>query len=253
MAFPCDCRRGGQLFRDRLDQNMASPAPGRQGAGWNAVGGHRTEIFMASRDLTPSRTPGLTTYGRDPFTAFRREMDQLFDTFFAPAEMRTFASPDMAAAIHPNLDVHETEQAYMVTAELPGIDLKDIELNLSDNVLTLRGEKRVERNEDQGGRRYSERSFGRFERTIPFPTEVDADRVEASCENGVLTVVLPKNARARDKTRRIEVRGASGEGGQMAGNGQTDANRTPGSQTAGSQTGGDGQKRGSGAQPRPPG
>jgi len=178
---------------------------------------------MANRDLTPLRTSGLPAFGRDPFTAFRREMDQLFDTFFTPAEARSFASSDLAAAVRPSVDVHETEQAYTVTAELPGIDQKDIELNLSDNTLTLRGEKRSERDEEDGGRRYSERSFGRFERVIPFPAEVDADHVEASCENGVLKVVLPKNAKARDKTRRIEVRGASTAGGdgQTAESGQT--------------------------------
>ena len=72
--------------------------------------------------------------------------------------------------------------------------MKDIELNLDDNALTLRGEKRSERREEDAGRRYSERTYGRFERTIPFAAEVDVDRVEASCENGVLKVVLPKNA-----------------------------------------------------------
>ncbi|CAN7573674.1 Hsp20/alpha crystallin family protein [Phenylobacterium sp. LjRoot225] len=192
---------------------------------------------MANRDLIPSRTSGLPTFGRDPFTAFRREMDQLFDTFFTPAEARSFASSDLTAAVRPSVDVQETEQAYTVTAELPGIDQKDIELNLSDNTLTLRGEKRTERNEEDGGRRYSERSFGRFERIIPFPAEVDADQVEASCENGVLKVVLPKNAKARDKTRRIEVRGAgaSAEPGQIPASGAMSASQQTGAQQSGAQ------------------
>ena len=105
----------------------------------------------------------------------------------------------------------------MVTAELPGIDQKDIELDLSDNALTLRGEKRSERKEEQAGRRYSERSYGRFERTIPFAAEIDADKVEARCENGVLKITLPKNPKARDKTRRIEIKGP-GAGEPSAGN-----------------------------------
>jgi HSP20 family protein len=191
---------------------------------------------MANRDLIPSRAFGLPVLARDPFLGFRREMDRLFDDFFAPAEARSFASPGPAqVALWPSLDVDETEQAYTVTAELPGIDMKDIELDLSDNALTLRGEKRTERHEEDGGRRYSERSYGRFERSIPFGAEVDADHVEASCENGVLKVVLPKNAQARDKTRRIEIRGASGGNGQTAGAGQT----TGSSQTTGtSQKGG---------------
>jgi HSP20 family protein len=170
---------------------------------------------MANRDLTPWRQ-SPAAFARDPFSTFRREMDRLFDDVFAPAEGRSFAPMTQGgaegAAVRANLDVHENEQAYTVTAELAGVDQKDIELSLQDNALTLRGEKRSERNEEDGGRRYSERSFGRFERTIPFAHEIDADRVEASCENGVLKVVLPKNAQARDKTRRIQIRGQSGAG-----------------------------------------
>lgn len=171
---------------------------------------------MANRDLTPwSRGGGLTPFGRDPFLSFRREMDRLFDDFFTPSsETRSFAAPGAAAAsaIQPSIDVDETEQAYTVTAELPGIAEQDVELNLADNALTISGEKRSERNEDQGGRRYSERSFGRFSRTIPFPTEVDADRVEAAYRNGVLTITLPKNEKAKDKTRKIEIRREAGQG-----------------------------------------
>ena len=106
-------------------------------------------------------------------------MDRLFDDFFAPAagEGRSFAQPPQQGAasfVSPSIDVDESEQAYVVTAELPGIAEQDIELNLRDNALTISGEKRSERNEEEGGRRYCERSFGRFQRTIPFPNEVDA-------------------------------------------------------------------------------
>ena len=88
---------------------------------------------------------------------------------------------------------------------------KDVELNLRDNVLTISGEKRSEREEEKGGSRYTERSYGRFERSIPFPTEIDPERVDAVFKNGVLTVTLPKNARAQEQTRRIEVRPHGGE------------------------------------------
>jgi HSP20 family protein len=178
---------------------------------------------MANRELTPWRMPGLQAFGRDPFTSFRREMDRLFDDFFAPAEGRSFAPAAAARAetgmIMPSIDVQENEQAYTVTAELPGIDLKDIELSLDDNVLTLRGEKRSERHEEDGGRRYSERSYGRFERSVPLAAEVDPNRVEASCENGVLKVMLPKNPKARETSRRIEIKGAgtSAAGGSAQG------------------------------------
>jgi HSP20 family protein len=169
---------------------------------------------MANRELTPWNRGGLTPFVRDPFHSFRYEMDRLFDDFFAPAagEGRNFAAPAQAAAlVRPSIDVDETDQAYRVSAELPGLTEKDVELNLRDNTLTISGEKRTEREEEKGGRRYAERSFGRFERAIPFPVEIDAEHVDAIFRNGVLTVTLPKNAKAQDKTRRIEVRSQGGE------------------------------------------
>lgn len=172
---------------------------------------------MANRELTPWNRGGLTSFGRDPFSLFRSEMDRLFDDLLAPAagEGRNFASPAQAAAafVRPSIDVDETDQAYRVSVELPGLTEKEVELNLRDNALTISGEKRSGREEERGGRRYAERSFGRFERTIPFPTEVDADRVDAVCQNGVLTVTLPKSEKAQDKTRRIEVRPHGGDAG----------------------------------------
>jgi HSP20 family protein len=84
--------------------------------------------------------------------------------------------------------------------------MKDVEVGLRDNVLTLTGEKRQEHKEGDGGRAYVERSYGRFERAIPLDLEVDADKVEATFKNGVLTVSLPKNPQARDKTRKIEIK-----------------------------------------------
>ena len=165
---------------------------------------------MANRELTPWGRGGMTPFGRDPFASFRYEMDRLFDDFFAPVagEGRNFApaAQPTAALLRPSIDVDETDQAYRVSAELPGLAEKDVELNLRDNALTISGEKRSEREEEKGGRRYAERSYGRFERTIPFPTEIDAERVDAVFKNGVLTVTLPKHEKAQEKTRRIEVR-----------------------------------------------
>ena len=159
---------------------------------------------MPDRDLTPAvGDHKLSTYDRDPFEAFRRRMDHLFDAFWTPFEGRSFAP---SAPRWVSVDLNETDKAYTVTAELPGIDERDIELTLRDNTLTLRGEKRDERKEGEGDRIYLERSYGRFERVIPLAVEIDAERAEAHCKNGVLTVVLPKSPEARNKTRRIEVR-----------------------------------------------
>lgn len=171
---------------------------------------------MANRDLTTQgASRGVSAYGRDPFSLFRREMDRLFEDFFTPLEGRSFGAPaagqaapsgQMMGSVWPSLDVDESPGAYTVTAELPGLEQKDVELNLQDNVLTLSGEKRQERKEGDGGRAYVERMYGRFERTIPFPTEIDPDKVEASFRNGVLKITLPKNAQAQERSRRIEIK-----------------------------------------------
>lgn len=166
---------------------------------------------MADQDLTPWRRGGLTTFAADPFSQFRREIDRLFDDFFAPApETRSFAAAG-EAGLRPSIEVEESEQAYAVTAELPGLSENDIELSLRENALTISGEKRSGRSEEGGGRRYTERSYGRFSRTIPFPSEVDPDQIQATYRNGVLSVTLPKHPQARDQARRIEVKPQAGE------------------------------------------
>jgi HSP20 family protein len=166
---------------------------------------------MPNRDLSPwTGRNTLAPFGRDPFASFRREMDRLFDDFFAPGEARSFAGEASGggalSAITPSIDLHETDAAYEVSAELPGIEQKDVEVTLRENALVLSGEKREERKEGEAGRHWSERSFGRFQRIIPLPEEVDADKVEARFNNGVLKVTLPKNPKAQDKTRKIEIR-----------------------------------------------
>jgi HSP20 family protein len=166
----------------------------------------KKESTMANRDLAPwTGSRGVSPFERDPFGSFRNQMDRLFDDFFSPIEPRSFASGNRTAA-WPSVDVHETDKAYRVTAELPGLEQKDVEVTLRDNMLIISGEKRQEHRQEDGGRTYAERTFGRFQRTIPLDTEVDADKVQASFKNGVLTVEAPKNPAAGDKSRRIEVR-----------------------------------------------
>jgi HSP20 family protein len=158
---------------------------------------------MPNRGLTPRNGSRELTPSRDPFSIFRREMDQLFDEFLSVPSRRGELS---LRGGWPSIDVDENETAYTVTAELPGIEAKDVELNLRDNVLTLSGEKRQETKSEEGGRRWTERSFGRFERAIPLEAEVDADRIQATHRNGVLTVTLPKSAKAKESTRKIEIK-----------------------------------------------
>ena len=163
---------------------------------------------MAEREMTPYGGRGLTPFGyaRDPFTSFRREVDRLFDDFFTPAEPRSFAG-QQGGAVWPSIDVEQTKGGYKVSAELPGLEQKDIEVELRDEFLTIRGEKRAERNEGEGHRAWTERSYGRFERTIRLPGEVDPAKTQAKFKNGVLTVELQTSAKAQDQIRKIEVKG----------------------------------------------
>lgn len=162
---------------------------------------------MANRGLTPrTGSRDVSTYSRDPFSVFRREMDQLFDEFLTPFGGNRTPAGQGALSSWPSIDVDETEAAYVVTADVPGMDPKDVELNLRDNMLTISGEKQQEEKSEEQGRSWTERSYGRFERTIPFDSDIDKDRVEASCRNGVLKVTLPKKAEAQEKNRRIEIR-----------------------------------------------
>ena len=159
---------------------------------------------MAVRDLIPwgrSSTSAPTRYGEgaDPFVTLRREMDRLFDDAF-----RGFGVPSLGFGRNggwPSLEVSESEKDVKVTAELAGLDEKDVEVLLAEGVLTIRGEKKSE-TEDKG-RHFSERYYGRFERRVALPAEVDEDKVQASFENGVLTVTMPKSAKAQERVKRI--------------------------------------------------
>ena len=169
---------------------------------------------MSVRDLIPwardngSRVPALFRDGeRDPFLSLHREVNRLFDDVF-----RGFGSglPSLAGDSAfgrggwPSVEISDGEKEIKVTAEVPGLEEKDIEVLLDDGVLTLRGEKRSE-TEDKD-RQFSERYYGRFERRIPVGYEVKEDEVEARFKNGVLTVTLPKTEKAQSQAKRIAIR-----------------------------------------------
>ena len=146
------------------------------------------------------RDRGLTGMGEmSPFLRLHQEMNRLFDDAF-----RGFETPALWGRQWPTLEVEETDGGYRVTAELPGLDEKDIDISFSDGVLTLRGEKRSE-TEDKG-RRVSERYYGRFERRIALG-EVDDSQARARFDKGVLTIDMPRSARAQERVRRIPING----------------------------------------------
>ena len=130
--------------------------------------------------------------------------DRFFDDFWSSFG----AAPGYAAGFTPRIDVRETDDEYVVTAELPGVDEKDVELTFDDNVLTLKGEKRSDHTEEGAGYKHVETIAGSFERTFSFPVEVEADKVVATSKNGVLTITLPKPADLKREPRAIPVTSA---------------------------------------------
>jgi HSP20 family protein len=144
--------------------------------------------------------------GEDPFAAMRREMDRLFDDMTRGASL---TRPAMGLGMMaPRVDVKETDKAVEIQAELPGVTEKDVEVQLADGVLTIRGEKKQECLEKEKGYYLMERAYGSFMRQIPLPVGVDETKVEARFDKGVLSVTLPKSAEAEAKTRKIEIKAA---------------------------------------------
>jgi HSP20 family protein len=136
-----------------------------------------------------------------------REIEKTFDDFSRRSPLAGLAGFGSGATA-PKIDVAEGKDAIEVTAELPGVDEKDIDLTLSDGALIIRGEKKSERDETDKDRNWHviERSYGSFSRTVPLPYEPDASKVEAKFEKGVLRVRLPKPAEIAKKEKKIEIR-----------------------------------------------
>jgi len=107
----------------------------------------------------------------------------------------------------PRMDVSDTDKEIMITAELAGIDEKDVDITLQDDVLTIRGEKKVQRDENEKSYHLVERSSGTFSRSIALPAEIEQDKIEATFKKGVLTIRLPKQPVEESKAKKIEIKG----------------------------------------------
>lgn len=165
---------------------------------------------MAIRDLIPwNKNQQLATTGEayDPFMTLHREMNRLFDDVFRGfggfGSFGRLGAPLMEGQFGwPRIELSETDKAVTVSAELPGLSEKDVQVEIANGVLSIRGEKKSEA--DNGGR-YSERYYGSFERRIPLDGVQD-DKAEASFRNGVLTISLPKTEQASQSVKRIAIK-----------------------------------------------
>ena len=135
----------------------------------------------------------------DRFAALRDEMDRLFDGSFGPV----FRTPGSFSRWAPALDVYQDKDQFTVVAELPGLKKEDIELSLQKGVLTISGERKQEKKNEEGYR--NERFFGRFQRSVTLPTSVDGDKVKATYQDGILKLVLPKAEEAKPKQIEVSI------------------------------------------------
>lgn len=168
---------------------------------------------MAIKDLVPRLVRGreqvpVRHVSNDPFQDLQRQMNRLFDEFFGdyPVAARGGSPWGLAAAgFTPRVDVAETARDVTVSAELPGMDEKDITVELADDALTLRGERKEEK-EDKGRNWYTrEQSYGTFRRTVALPASVDGGKAKASFRKGVLTVTVPKRPEEQAQRKTIKI------------------------------------------------
>jgi HSP20 family protein len=134
-------------------------------------------------------------------TKLRKEMDDLWGHFFGDVGFHPFRETIWA----PALDVKETKDTIVVTAELPGLTPKDIEVSISGDLLTLKGEKKQEREEKEESYHLVERRYGSFTRSIRLAAEVDPQHIKASHKDGILTINLPKSEKAKEKQIKINI------------------------------------------------
>jgi len=180
---------------------------------------------MTLKEMVPWRWGGLRRWDEEdrPFESFFREMDnlhkdmdRLFEDFWKGSgrdslmttPWHSAVAPWAHSEVMPRIDETEDEKAFHIQVELPGMDRDDVDITLSNGVLTIRGEKKRE-DEEKGKDFYrKERSFGVFRRSLPIPAEVDESKIDASFKKGVLYIELPKTEEARKKVTHIDVKAA---------------------------------------------
>lgn len=135
--------------------------------------------------------------------SLRTNMDQLFDEFFG---LNKGSWPESTLNVVPAINLEETEETYKISAELPGMNKKDINIQLENNVLSISGEKKAESETKDRNFHRVERSYGKFHRAFELPGAVNRDKIEAAYENGVLHITVPKAEEAKPKQIEIKVK-----------------------------------------------
>lgn len=164
---------------------------------------------MSIRDLIPwGSNKGNEIAKREqdnPVFSLQRDVNRIFEDFWRRFD-QSFGAWGPRDAGGPRADIAETDETLEVSIELPGLEQNEVDVSLTDSELIIKGEKKSERDENRKGYHLSERSYGSFYRTIPLPSGVDTDKVNAEFRNGVLTVTLPKTKEALSRVKKIAVK-----------------------------------------------
>ena len=154
-----------------------------------------------------TETPPARREEEYPLFSLQRDVNRLFEDFFRGFDLGPFRmAGEKWGEFSPKMDLEETEKEYRITAELPGMDEKDVEVLLTGNAITLKGEKKEEKEEKGKSSYHMERSYGSFQRTVPLPEGIDLKKVDADFKNGVLTVKLPKTMEAKTRNKKIPIK-----------------------------------------------
>lgn len=161
---------------------------------------------MANNEILPSRNGGhrASSVGQ-AFETLHHDMDRLLDRY-APQRLSDWFHDNGEITNFAKMDVKETGKAIDISVDVPGLDEKDIDVTLNGNLLTIKGSRESATDEEGEDYHCTERSFGFFQRRIEIPTEIEVGKIDASVKKGVLTVHLPKSAKAKAKERKISVK-----------------------------------------------
>jgi HSP20 family protein len=157
--------------------------------------------------IVPSRRSeerSLAQRGGNPFSYLRNQINRAFDDFWGQSWLEPRRKTG-TGGFWPQVDVTETDKEIKVRAEIPGVDPKDIDVGVEDGTLTIKGEKKYEREKNEKGQYRTERSYGSFERSIALPAEVDGSKAKAEFKKGVLQLTLPKRPGAASLRKKIPV------------------------------------------------
>lgn len=166
-----------------------------------------TKLIPWRRHATVA-TPG---HGEHPFLTLQRQMNRLFDESLGDVWGEGPGWPMGGALMQrlpfesPRVDIAETDSAVLVTADLPGLDEQDVQVSLDENLLTIHGEKKAEREEQKKNYHLMERSYGAFQRAVPVPAGIDRKKIKASFKNGVLHITLPKLPETQARRTQVKI------------------------------------------------